>query len=1381
MLRFFRAFIPFLCLFYSVIDSVYGQKLVLQNFHSGTVKDFIINSDGTRLISSGDDKNLLFYDLTKRHIYARINTTSTSHRIAFNSNETALISLESENDQKKLVYRSIESGDSLFQVNLKKLEDSLHVRIDKDLLAVSESDKTFVLLASETGFPSSNIYFILFQLDLGTFKQLSKPIPLGKSGDQVNNFVTAGNKVYIAFAQQGIIEADLASGKNTVLWKEDKNIPSSLAIDGDNLWVLANQIFLINRHTGKTMKVHRKKEIPDSLQARNHPFASDGNGSAFYFRDIEKKAGQINENKLSVYNNEVEFDFEAGYDYRPEKIVAVASKNYVALSESSKINIFDYKNGVKILEISNAVSQLDKWNFYAPGKALASGINGNTYNIEFDKGLVSLFDLPKAGFTGEVKILKKTNYTCISNGIFIKFLNPSGDFAFGISPTNKKVVFAYEPSLENGTTLGAKEIYFCDDEKLMACVKPLSSIIQVWNISNKSILHEIDVKTLSTEEERYIKYFAYHPKENIVSAISENRGGYNREIVLVDAIKGKIIHRMMLPHSEFNMQAAFFHKKKIVFIPVSYSESIVFDIVTGNMQSLNFCGHNPIVTDDDANILFSKGDTLIKYNLPEAKFIKLGEHININGTAIDPFSHLAISFDSNDGIKVWDIHKNTELYTLLTRLPKNAEVPPSYIFISPDNYFMGGGNYSNFFVQNINNTILPFEQFERMYNRPDKIITATGIANAGLLAELEKVTLKRTTRGATILNNNFKALFIDKANFRITTNQKTAKLRLKAVGAKASLRSYQIWLNGVALHPSLGKIIVKQNELIEEDIELTEKTNRLEVAFFDTAGGESMHDFFSIDTEKQPKPSLWVVSMGVSDYKDKTHMLKYAAKDAEDLTSYLSSAQAFNKVKTMLLKDADVTKKAAAKISDFLKEAKPEDLVMLFFAGHGVLDNKSSYYLAAHDLDFANPSVNGLTVNQLENILYQTKARKKVLIIDACHSGLIEEDTGLPKTAANLPENVKEMARGTTTQNISTNSVYREILQSAFQNSDKGEGITIIAAAGGNEFAFEDAAHQNGLFTYSFLDGLKSGKADANKDKTITLSEIKSYVEKSVVELSKGKQRPTNRKWNSYFDFPLWNTSDGGMKQFLDAVAWGDTVSIVKHLKTYTINTIDTESGLAPVHIAARQNKLQNLKYLIANGADINLKSMGNSPLYFAVYNKHHASAYYLMVLGANATEKFYLGMEGPLSLREIAAKNSDHYMIELLDNIPSNKKKDSILRKLIPQLENISIENIGQIVKTDKEVVNFAIPDFGYTLLSYVIVSNRPELVKLLIENGAMVKNIPHTELAPLHIAAIVGNETIVKMLLDAGADKTEKDLKGRTPFSLIQNNKESLKALLK
>jgi uncharacterized caspase-like protein len=90
--------------------------------------------------------------------------------------------------------------------------------------------------------------------------------------------------------------------------------------------------------------------------------------------------------------------------------------------------------------------------------------------------------------------------------------------------------------------------------------------------------------------------------------------------------------------------------------------------------------------------------------------------------------------------------------------------------------------------------------------------------------------------------------------------------------------------------------------------------------------------------------------------------------------------------------------------SEFLKAADRNDEVIVFFAGHGVLDAQLDYYLASYDMDFSNPAAKGIAYESLERLLDGIAPLKKILLIDACHSGEIDKDEVAITTTTEVEE-----------------------------------------------------------------------------------------------------------------------------------------------------------------------------------------------------------------------------------------------------------------------------------------------------------------------------------------------------------------------------------------
>ena len=97
-----------------------------------------------------------------------------------------------------------------------------------------------------------------------------------------------------------------------------------------------------------------------------------------------------------------------------------------------------------------------------------------------------------------------------------------------------------------------------------------------------------------------------------------------------------------------------------------------------------------------------------------------------------------------------------------------------------------------------------------------------------------------------------------------------------------------------------------------------------------------------------------------------------------------------------------------------------------------------------------------------------------------------------------------------------------ELSKTLFGDLRKGTGATVISAAGGTEFAAEGVNSANGLFTASLIEGIKTRRADLNRDRSYTVSELRQYVSEAVISKSDGHQVPTSREENMKNDFRLF-------------------------------------------------------------------------------------------------------------------------------------------------------------------------------------------------------------------------------------------------------------------
>ncbi|MFC0182189.1 caspase domain-containing protein [Pseudarcicella hirudinis] len=204
------------------------------------------------------------------------------------------------------------------------------------------------------------------------------------------------------------------------------------------------------------------------------------------------------------------------------------------------------------------------------------------------------------------------------------------------------------------------------------------------------------------------------------------------------------------------------------------------------------------------------------------------------------------------------------------------------------------------------------------------------------------------------------------------------------------------------------------------------------------------------------------------------------------------------------------------------------DKVIMAYSGHGLLDDKKDYYLSTYAVDFRNPKEKGLPYDELENILDSIPARKKLLLIDACHSGEIDKEEMIHQTKISLSEKAKltkaekKKAKiekgGETPENKSPGIRLRdriELMQSLFVNVAKNTGSTIFTASTGLESAYESNELLHSFFTYYMLEAMK-------KNTSMKVSKLKEFIFENVEKASNKTQRPTSRSETIAVDWVLW-------------------------------------------------------------------------------------------------------------------------------------------------------------------------------------------------------------------------------------------------------------------
>jgi Caspase domain len=445
-------------------------------------------------------------------------------------------------------------------------------------------------------------------------------------------------------------------------------------------------------------------------------------------------------------------------------------------------------------------------------------------------------------------------------------------------------------------------------------------------------------------------------------------------------------------------------------------------------------------------------------------------------------------------------------------------------------------------------SLYPLEQFDFRLNRPDIVLDRLGApAEAVAIAkQLREKRLKRMGVTEEMLKPDFHVPELEiVGDVPATTDAVEISLSIKASDSKYPLERLKVYVNNVPVNGRDGESLRDQNSQSLDrtiPIKLAAGRNKIQVSVLNNAGAESLYANAEVScTANRPKPTLYAVAMGVSEYSNPDWNLKYAAKDARDVLARLKDKAAgqYGEVKELLLSDKEVTKDSIAKIKEFVSGATIDDTVLMFAAGHGLLDSKYDYYFGTTDIDFNNPSDKGIAFEDFDDILADLPCLKKSLLVDTCHAGELDQDEKTLLASADsggsaaLPTGKGIAMRSIGTRGMNVKAIegargaseWYDRLQGLFVDLRRGSGSTILTSAAGAEYALESSEQQNGLFTYAVLEALDGKKdADTNKDGSVQMSELGEYVKKRVSELTNNKQTPNTRRVNLEGDFTLAKT-----------------------------------------------------------------------------------------------------------------------------------------------------------------------------------------------------------------------------------------------------------------
>jgi len=256
---------------------------------------------------------------------------------------------------------------------------------------------------------------------------------------------------------------------------------------------------------------------------------------------------------------------------------------------------------------------------------------------------------------------------------------------------------------------------------------------------------------------------------------------------------------------------------------------------------------------------------------------------------------------------------------------------------------------------------------------------------------------------------------------------------------------------------------------------------------------------------------MHVLVVGINRYEDSGFNLGFARQDADAIARFFEQRGAllFSSVKVSRLFDKEATQAAIRRaLEQLAQEARVEDVVLVYLAGHG-LGLGQQFYFLPHEMRTEMDEEGairkyGIPATALSEALTRIRALKQVLILDTCQS----------ETALQV------LARAVRFRGLGL------VERKAAQMLARSSGVHLIAASTRQQSAVEVPELGHGVLTHVLLRGLGESaepQAPTSPEGLVTVLSLLQYVNQQVPELTEkyhgDKQYPVAS--STGMDFPL--------------------------------------------------------------------------------------------------------------------------------------------------------------------------------------------------------------------------------------------------------------------
>jgi beta-lactam-binding protein with PASTA domain len=316
-------------------------------------------------------------------------------------------------------------------------------------------------------------------------------------------------------------------------------------------------------------------------------------------------------------------------------------------------------------------------------------------------------------------------------------------------------------------------------------------------------------------------------------------------------------------------------------------------------------------------------------------------------------------------------------------------------------------------------------------------------------------------------------------------------------------------------------------------------------------------------------PGRFALIIASSDYEDAgLRRLAAPTRDAEQLAAVLGDPAVGNF-------DVDIvvnrtSHEAQRRIEMFFTDRRRDDLLLLYFSGHGLKDPAGRLFLAMTNTERRLLQATSVPAGFVQEAMSATRSRSSVLLLDCCYGGAF--------------------ARG-----------MRAKGDDSAQVADRfaATGSVVLTASDALQYSYEDdevtGRPAESVFTRALVEGLRTGAADRDRDGDIDLDELYDYVHDRVLD-QRPEQRPGKWSWDLYGKIriarnPQW-TLPPRVRRALDAPVPALRLGAIEDLAPLWRNG---NPGVVAVCREALEQLAGDDSRLVSSAAEAELARLGSS------------------------------------------------------------------------------------------------------------------------------------------------------------------------------------------